>query len=222
MAITSDRNLFVGVHVTPDVKKALTASAERQKISVSLLLHRAATQALQVPRLKTFTGKFVDPLALLPGDICIQDIAHHLACINRFGGASRFPITVAQHSVYVARLCPAPYGLHGLLHDASEAYLGDIPRPLKHSDAFAGYREIEHRVQELIYTTLGSKNLVLDLPTLHEADNLMLKFEATIAHSLTLNGALTAEEKARIGQWEPWGWQRSEQAFLNLYTELTA
>lgn len=69
-----------------------------------------------------------------PTDIDIRDIAHGLALINRFAGASEFPVTVAAHSLIVAKLMchrkasPAAQ-LAGLLHDAHEAYLGDITTP---------------------------------------------------------------------------------------------
>lgn len=82
----------------------------------------------------TRSGRQVSLVAALPSDIDIRDIAHHLALINRFAGASEFPVTVAAHSVTVAKLMgtrkasPAMQ-LAGLLHDAHEAYLGDITSP---------------------------------------------------------------------------------------------
>jgi hypothetical protein len=65
-----------------------------------------------------------------------RDIAHHLALINRFNGATETPYSVAQHSVLVADLLfakkqPAHVCLWGLLHDAHEAYLGDVTTPVK-------------------------------------------------------------------------------------------
>ncbi len=67
--------------------------------------------------------------------ISIRDIAHHLCAINRFNGASELPYSVAQHSVLVADLLlakrqPAHVCMAGLLHDAHEAYLGDIATPV--------------------------------------------------------------------------------------------
>src|SRR5690606_34198634 len=58
---------------------------------------------------------------------------------------------VAQHSVYVSQFCSKEYAAYGLLHDGSEAYLGDIPTPIKNSEYFSGYREIENKLQSLIY-----------------------------------------------------------------------
>ncbi len=84
----------------------------------------------------TFSGEAFDPFDPDPSKIHITDIAHQLAALNRWNGATNWsatspPISVAEHSVRVANQCPRVYRLDGLLHDAAEAYLGDIPRPYK-------------------------------------------------------------------------------------------
>jgi uncharacterized protein len=102
----------------------------------------------------TATGKRVEPCALTPADIHLEDIAHHLAQINRFTGAAREPYSVAQHCVFVSEIieqrlcrCDADFcnrmALQGLLHDATEAYLNDIATPVKSDPRLAGYNEIE-------------------------------------------------------------------------------
>jgi hypothetical protein len=125
----------------------------------------------------TFSGRSVDPLNLTPDDIAIEDIAHHLACINRFCGACKKPISVAQHSVYVARMCGAEDGgehaLQALLHDATEAYLGDVIRPLKTMELFNIYREAEDRAQAVIFEKFGCAQEIheFDLrPSEHSGD----------------------------------------------------
>lgn len=77
------------------------------------------------------SGKVIDLLDLRMEDVSIDDIAHSLAHTIRFAGHLQHPITVARHSIYVAELLPEPLRLAGLLHDAHEAYLGDITRPAK-------------------------------------------------------------------------------------------
>lgn len=104
---------------------------------------------------QTYTGRAWYPIDPRPEDICIEDIAHHLAAENRFNGASRYPYSVAQHSVYVSQLVPPEFALWGLLHDAAEAYYKDIPRPLKHSAPMDGYRRLEKRGQAMIYDHFG-------------------------------------------------------------------
>jgi len=85
--------------------------------------------------------------------ISVRDIAHALSNMCRFGGHTSAFYSVAQHSVIVSQHCSDKR--YGILHDASEAFLVDIPRPIKHSGEFASYREIERRVQRAIYGRFG-------------------------------------------------------------------
>lgn len=66
-----------------------------------------------------------------PSLIEIEDIARGLSNISRWGGQSRERISVAQHSCIVAHLAPHPLRPVALMHDATEAYLGDVIRPIK-------------------------------------------------------------------------------------------
>lgn len=102
-------------------------------------------------RMTTYTGRMVDPLRMTPADVAIEDIAHALALTCRYGGHSWGHLSVARHSILVADLLPPDLELAGLLHDAAEAYLGDIPRPLKHGGrTFAAYRRAEARLERVI------------------------------------------------------------------------
>jgi uncharacterized protein len=94
--------------------------------------------------IQTYTGKQFWPLSPLPEDIVIEDIAHALSMQCRFGGHVRTFYSVAQHSVHVSLLVEPQYALWGLLHDAAEAYLVDLPRPIKKfSEMGLLYQEIE-------------------------------------------------------------------------------
>lgn len=110
--------------------------------------------------LQTFTGKKFFPLEPKIEDICIEDIAHSLSMQCRFVGHSKRYYSVAQHSVVmVNRYFSRPFDLelsrYALLHDASEAYLSDIPRPLKHLPQFQFYRDAENYLSGLIYQKFG-------------------------------------------------------------------
>jgi 5'-deoxynucleotidase YfbR-like HD superfamily hydrolase len=120
----------------------------------------------------TYSGKQFYPLAPRAADICIEDIAHHLALQCRWSGATRKPLSIAQHSFHVAQLVSPGCRLWALLHDASEAYLLDVARPLKHSMAYAGYRTAEAQLQTVIFQTFGLSG---EPPSeVKEADDLLL------------------------------------------------
>lgn len=105
--------------------------------------------------LRTSTGRLVWPLDPRVEDISITDIARALSQVCRFGGHTDQFYSVAQHSLNVSLAVPREVGLWALLHDASEAYLGDIPSPIKYTDTFAAYREAEAQLQTLIFETFG-------------------------------------------------------------------
>lgn len=81
--------------------------------------------------IQTHGGRQFWPLAPRAVDIDIADIAHSLSLLCRFNGHCRAFYSVAEHSLRVSRICPPEHALWGLLHDAAEAYFGDIPRPVK-------------------------------------------------------------------------------------------
>lgn len=127
----------------------------------------------------TYSGRLVDVLNPKPGDIAPEDIAHALACTCRFNGHSREFYSVAQHSILVAEICGHPWGL---LHDAAEAYMGDIIRPLKGGLSLSTahcverWQSVEDRLLDVIAVRFG----VTDLPDenlLADADNQALATE---------------------------------------------
>ena len=79
----------------------------------------------------TFSGRHIDFLHPVPDEIRIGDIARGLSRACRFAGQTRTFYSVAQHSVLASRIVPEAFALEALLHDASEAFLCDIPAPLK-------------------------------------------------------------------------------------------
>ena len=104
--------------------------------------------------IETFTGKRFDILAPRPEQICIEDIAHALSQQCRFTGHTRCFYSVAEHSIHVAARCENK--LAGLLHDASEAYLSDLARPVKQLTALGPvYKQIEDVIQGAIYERYG-------------------------------------------------------------------
>lgn len=103
----------------------------------------------------TCSGRWIDPFNPDPNQVHIGDLAHHLANQCRFTGATKFFYSVAQHSCLVSDQLPPELKLHGLMHDASEAYLSDIASPVKKHDDCQFYRQIESGIQEVIYEKYG-------------------------------------------------------------------
>lgn len=99
--------------------------------------------------MQTYKGRQYWPLDPQPGDVSIDDIAHHLAMICRFCGACTRHYSVAEHSVYVSRLVRPDLALRALLHDAAEAYCNDIVRPIKRD--MVGYAAIEAANETAIF-----------------------------------------------------------------------
>lgn len=103
--------------------------------------------------MQTFTGRQFYPMCPLPQDVDILDIAHSLSMQCRYNGHVHRYMSVAEHCVLVSRLVEPEHALWGLLHDATEAYVGDMIRPLKLH--MPQYREAEDRVMVAIAQRFG-------------------------------------------------------------------
>src|SRR5690242_3132863 len=107
-------------------------------------------------QIQTVSGRRVDPFAPDPAEVELDDIAQALSNQCRFGGHCRVFYSVAQHSCLAAELVAGGGGdavaqLWALLHDAPEAYLVDLPHPLKHrSELGRVYRQAEALLQTAI------------------------------------------------------------------------
>lgn len=118
--------------------------------------------------MQTYTGRRFWPFDPRPEDVDLEDIARALSCIARFGGHARAFYSVACHSLFVASLVDEPLRAHALLHDAHEAYLGDVIAPMKRHVHTLARRNGEHwsaaedRVQRAIEDRLGLRPLSQD------------------------------------------------------------
>lgn len=103
--------------------------------------------------LQTIDGRQFWPLDPRPEEIDIRVIAHALSMQCRYGGHVQHFYSVAEHCVHIARAVPPADRLWGLLHDASEAYLVDVPRPVKR--ALDTYQAIERRLMHAVCQRFG-------------------------------------------------------------------
>lgn len=106
-----------------------------------------------VSAIRTLSGKWVDILNLDPESICIEDIAHALSMMPRFGGHLNHFYSVAQHSYHCSYKVTTGHELAALLHDASEFVMMDMPRPIKNQ--LLNYKELENNLMAVIAKKYG-------------------------------------------------------------------
>lgn len=166
----------------------------------------------------TYTGRRYWPEDPRPEDIHPHDIAHALALQCRFGGHVRRFYSVAQHSVLVSHICDPADALWGLLHDASEAYLVDIPRPVKRAPGMSGYMEYEDRMMRAICDAL---QLPHEMPeSVRKADEVLLATEARDLMPAESVKDWTLIEAPLEGVIEPWSPDLAKVLWLHRLDEL--
>lgn len=127
----------------------------------------------------TFSGDFIRPLDPNPADIHIADIAHALSNQCRWTGHVKTFYSVAEHCLHVAALVPDELSLNALLHDASEAYLADLARPIKKAPGLGEiYLEVEAHLMKAIGERFGISEDPLAHAEIKAADERMLWAEA--------------------------------------------
>ncbi len=138
--------------------------------------HAPIRQAREGDWMQTYMGLQFWPIDPRPEEICIEDIAHSLANQCRFGGHCTEFYSVAQHSVLVSQIVPPEDALWGLLHDAAEAYLVDLPRPVKrYSELGNIYRVIEKRLTLAVCDRFEMSHIEPD--SVKAADDILLMTE---------------------------------------------
>ena len=121
----------------------------------------------------THTGIKFDLLAPTPAMIDQRDIAHALSNLCRFNGHTHTHYSVAEHSIRVAQIVPVQFQLAALLHDATEAYVGDMVRPLK--QVMPDFRKVEKRIWQAICERFDMPEILHT--TVHAADMTLLATE---------------------------------------------
>jgi uncharacterized protein len=168
--------------------------------------------------IQTHSGRRFTPTNPNPDAIVIQDIAHALSMQCRFSGHSKYFYSVAQHSVLVSYICDSQDALWGLLHDASEAYLVDVPRPIKRSGQMQAYIDFEHKVQEAVCRRFGLP--MAEPPSVKKADTALLYTEAR-----DLMAPFHSDWEQKVDPLpfliEPWEHNRAKDMFMKRFFVLT-
>jgi len=164
--------------------------------------------------IQTYAGKHFDIFNPKIEDICIEDIAHGLSLQCRFNGQCNQFYSVAEHCARMACWDLPGDPRQRLMHDTAEAYIGDIPSPIKQN--FPEFKKIEENLLEIIFKKfkipLYNKDIV------KKADLIML---ATEARDLMNNpndwGILPMPYKERI---KPWDWRLAQMYFITVAEQL--
>jgi 5'-deoxynucleotidase YfbR-like HD superfamily hydrolase len=187
--------------------------------------------------MQTIGGRAFYPLDPSPEDVDIEDIAHALSMVCRFGGHCSKFYSVAEHSVRVAMAIVEAGGTRsdgfaGLMHDAAEAYIGDMVWPLKQAAESAGYKRIEKRIERAIAQRFG---LPEELPPIVKRFDLVLlstekRDLMSDGHGRRVGSAREVDAaKERLGGWhsdafaplevaiDPWSSGTARGYFLALF-----
>lgn len=198
----------------------------------------------QTDWIQTYTGRKFYPLEPDAADVNIEDIAHALAMKCRFNGHVKQFYSVAQHSVLMARhIKPTKtkvstfyLKMWALLHDAGEAYLADIPRPVKPYTRIATghyfndtvpFGDVEEQLRNTIFEVVAPKLHNTKEPSIvKEFDLRILVNEAYSLMNLnavnrsTWGALMGVERVTEIGLINGWTWQESKMAFMEYFTFL--
>lgn len=124
--------------------------------------------------IRTISGIFLNPLDLNPDLLTVEDIAYGLSHQFRFGGHTKHPVTVAEHSMRVAMLLPAEHQIAGLFHDTLEGLgLPDLITPVKRQ--IPGYEAAENKSMAIVAAKFGFEWPLH--PAVKEADKQALIYE---------------------------------------------
>lgn len=157
-----------------------------------------------------------------PDTILIEDIAHALSMLCRFNAQCLKPYSVAEHSIHVSYEIEPRLAMIGLMHDAAEAYLGDVPGPLK--KCLSDFRKIEDRLIRAIATKFGftfPDERSSDAHELKRADLQLLVDEKAVTMANTgLIWPGNLPDVKNTDRIQCWGWEEAKRKFLARFEQL--
>lgn len=171
----------------------------------------------------TYTGLHFYPTEPNPDGLRMEDIAHALSLLCRGNGHTKTFFSVGQHCLHCAREAQARgysrrVALACLLHDASEAYLSDVPRPFKQS--MPQYRVLENRLLDVIYTKfLGAPLTDEEAALVKQIDDDMLYFDLRLLLNEPSNEP--EPEMKSVFSYDVLPFETVEREYLELYKKLS-
>lgn len=176
-----------------------------------------------------FSGGKYYPFEPRVEEVNVEDIAHSLATKARWNGHTRFPVWVAQHSVYTA-LCDVPGAnsyqdrLERLMHDAPEYVVGDLIRPLKYSPEFSlPFKKVEDLNEKIIAEAIDLS--FPHKPHVKIADEMVTTAEhqqvVNRDENVVFDNMMHDDSNCAPFEIEEWTWRQAKAAFLALYDALS-
>lgn len=168
--------------------------------------------------IQTYTGGQFFPFDPKPEDVDIRDIAHALAMTCRFGGHCKQFYSVAQHSVLMYRAASTPSKVRALMHDAAEAYIGDMPRPIKHDEKCRVFGMIESRIEQAICEHFGLPFQIVNAEVKDLDNRILIDEREQIMAPVAYEGGWPDVKPlgVTIEQWSP---ERARWEFLDAWDE---
>jgi len=160
--------------------------------------------------IQTADGVYFDYLDPDPAHFTLNAIAQGLANTCRFGGHCNRFYSVAEHSVHVAGIVEPVIAVYGLLHDAAEAFIGDVPSPLK--ALLPDFQVVEKRIETALLASFGLDPAGLRL--IKEADLAMLEIEHRALFDRHDEWVCTQGVELPDVEIECWDPKRAKQNFL--------
>ena len=171
--------------------------------------------------MNTYNKKIFDPWHMTTNDVDIRDIAHALSLLCRGCGHVKFFYSVGLHCLNcaneaISRQYEPKIQLACLLHDASEAYISDIIRPVK--SKLLEYQQLENKIINTIYEHFNLQLNTEDLKKVKAIDDDMLKNEMPIIFSTCLLDNIPKLASNPIIEELPF--KKVEQDYLNMFDKL--
>lgn len=167
--------------------------------------------------IQTYLGLQFWPLDPREEEVFIDDIAHALSMMCRYNGHCKTFYSVAEHCVYVSENVSPELALHGLLHDAAEAYISDLTRPVK--QYIPEFKTIERNLERVIFQKFGLCS-DFDQSEIKRVDNAILVDESDQLMGKKPELWTLPEKKLGI-RIKGWDWQEARYQFLKRYLALT-